>query len=54
MRKHSLNSARESEYTSAVSNNLALEVQLTSELNGPGNFVECSQTNEPSNSRPQS
>lgn len=36
----SMNSAR-SEYTS-LSNNLALEVQLVSELNGPENFVECS------------
>jgi hypothetical protein len=45
-KRFSINSARESVATSVMSNNLALQVQCSSELNGPQNFVECSQTSE--------
>lgn len=31
--------------TSRLSNNLALQVQMQSELTGPGNFVECTGSN---------
>jgi hypothetical protein len=54
VRQSGFHSARESQYTSVSKDNLALEVQMNSELNGPNNFVECSQSNEKQSSEQES